>query len=363
MPFASPHEPAVQAELDQAWHQAYEFAKSSGELHPVIEQVRLYLPQQGFRAWLNRSRASSMYTLLHQIAWHGKLAGNGQRLVALGARQSLKNSKHETAQMVQARRHGLQEVAVGYHGSYSPPCGMDGTSMLDSHPSWLDQCMPPSKKPKLSNNATPAESKKDKVYLVYKPKSAQSNRDHITIDQYDVYPHELDILKHTVENTLKQTLPHTSGKWQVCFKGNKALIGQDLEFGSDARAIEIFRQRAAKDPNTELGSFKGYSDPEQVVTGAFLHAKVAIVSCHAVGTLRKAVENEKWLSSHRGQFMPLGKYIGHMTHGQNSEAWPTVMKRLRQNIKNLAGKQGGVIELGYPPKAGKPLLIRRPVPV
>ena len=89
--------------LDEAWAAAYSLARDQGEVHQVVGEVSMRLSGPKLVAWLSRSD-NKLYTLLHQLAWHQQLDGNGQILLALGARSQLKNYRGETPAAVQARR-------------------------------------------------------------------------------------------------------------------------------------------------------------------------------------------------------------------------------------------------------------------
>jgi hypothetical protein len=73
---ASARQPLVR-KLDELWETAYNVAKHDGILHkPAVDFITQSnrdgkMTLADIAEWINRQRAGSGYTLLHQIAWHG----------------------------------------------------------------------------------------------------------------------------------------------------------------------------------------------------------------------------------------------------------------------------------------------------
>ena len=194
---------------------------------------------------------------------------------------------------------------------------------------------------------------------------AQSSKDHVTVDQYDVTDDNIDDVKSALRGVVEKyrderEKSNSSGdEFEVHFKGDADLLNcKDLvlvpDFRSHASTIETFRQRAAVASPGSFGRYnnRGTGAAVGAVTGSFQgpkKTKVALVSCKAVGDLRHLLERSTPLNRSRGDHMPVGHFVAHMTIGQGDDEWPVAMDRLKRNIGvSGLGRSGGKVVWSVP---------------
>ena len=173
-------------------------------------------------------------------------------------------------------------------------------------------------------------------------KDEGGSKDHITIDTF-----ETNEVKSLTREIIKEIQNLKKDKnFKITLKGDNKLQNSDIkdDFSTPLKSIESFRKRAKKISPDEFNYRTNPIELKNTVLGHLGKKKVQIVSCPGVGSIRGKFEKNNFINSFRKDIiMPKGKFIAHMTIGNDNELWDLAERRAKKNLNNDNSINSGII--------------------